>query len=230
MKQCPACNRTYTDAAQVYCLEDGSVLQLAHDPQATIRIPAARATDIPETQRPAVLSNPIYPAPPPSKRWPLYGLIALLLLMLGGGVAALLILGYSSTTSSSVNNNQLTGVAAALSGPTPQASPSPSPTPDAQTLVGVWRTNVYEQKVPTEITLTFRANGTTHYVFKDKRGVGTANGTWRYSDETLFEKFGSGGSGQGSIRWLDQDTFELTIADNGIPAYKGLKRLYKRVS
>lgn len=226
MKQCPACNRTYADDTQVYCLDDGSVLRLAYDPQATLRIPAARATDFPETQRPAVRSEPGYPSPPPSKRWPIYGLIALLFLILGGGVAALLILGYSRTTSSG-NNNQPTKVAASFSAPTPQATPSP--TPDAQTLVGVWQSNVYEMKRQTEITITFGADGTTHYVFKDKFGKGTANGTWRYSDETLFERSASGGSGRGSIRWIDQNTFEITIIDNGVPAYKGLKRLYKRL-
>ena len=40
MKKCPACNRTYTDDTLKFCLEDGSSLSAAYDPQATQRLPA----------------------------------------------------------------------------------------------------------------------------------------------------------------------------------------------
>ena len=54
MKQCPACNRTYTDDAQLFCLEDGA--QLVHagaasassfDPNATLALAQPRDTNPP---------------------------------------------------------------------------------------------------------------------------------------------------------------------------------------
>lgn len=97
-------------------------------------------------------------------------------------------------------------------------------------LVGSWRTNVTENGQATEITVTFLAEGDTRYRFKDAKGR-TANdtGTWQYSDGILFERFSTGASGKGSLRWIDDDTVELTIIDNGVPAYAGLKRIYRRV-
>ena len=83
--------------------------------------------------------------------------------------------------------------------------------------------------VNTVIRVTFRANGTTHYLFRFSGTTSTYNGTWRYSDETLSEGLPNGTSARSSIRWIDQDTFELTIIDNGIPSYIGRKRLYRRV-
>jgi serine/threonine-protein kinase len=113
------------------------------------------------------------------------------------------------------------------------ASPSPSVSPTPRTsasLVGSWRTNVIENGQATEITVTFLSEGDTRYRFKDAKGR-TANdtGTWQYSDGILFERFSTGASGRGSIRWIDDDTVELTIIDNGVPAYAGLKRIYRRV-
>ena len=35
--------------------------------------------------------------------------------------------------------------------------------------------------------------------------------------------------GIGSLRYINDDTFELTIINNGVPAYTGLKRIYKRI-
>ncbi|PYS51001.1 MAG: hypothetical protein DMF68_05525 [Acidobacteria bacterium] len=45
MKSCPACNRTYSDDSFTFCLDDGALLSAPYDPQATLRIPAARSTD-----------------------------------------------------------------------------------------------------------------------------------------------------------------------------------------
>lgn len=36
MKQCPHCLRTYSDDSFSFCLEDGSLLSVAHDPDATL--------------------------------------------------------------------------------------------------------------------------------------------------------------------------------------------------
>jgi hypothetical protein len=227
LKQCPACNRTYADDTQVYCLEDGSVLRSGSDAHETLRIPAARATDFPASGQPAGYRAPGYP--PQRSRWPMYALIAVVCLLLGGGLVSLLIFGYSRMTSSAADPSQSAEIADPS--PTPPSTPTskPTPSPASQSLVGVWRTNVYENKVNTEITLTFRPDGTSRYLFKDKNGKGTDTGTWQYSDETLFERFSNGASGRGSIRWIDQDTFEITIIDNGVPSYAGVKRRYTRV-
>lgn len=51
MKNCPACNRTYTDETLTFCLEDGSVLSAPYDDAAaaaadkTLEISAPRDTD-----------------------------------------------------------------------------------------------------------------------------------------------------------------------------------------
>jgi hypothetical protein len=96
--------------------------------------------------------------------------------------------------------------------------------------VGTWRTNVYEKGQHTEITVTFLSTGNTRYIFKERGGTTTDTATWQYSDGTLFETFHSGASGKGTIRWIDDNNFEITIIDNGVPAYNGLKRQYHRIS
>ena len=66
MKRCPQCNRTYTDDALSFCLDDGSPLTIASgpppsDPSATIQYPQSRDT----TPQPTIAYNPIPAAPPP---------------------------------------------------------------------------------------------------------------------------------------------------------------------
>lgn len=225
MKQCPTCHRNYTDDTLVYCLEDGSALTAAYDPQATLIIPEARLTNAPSAQSapPAYAIPPSTPAPTKS-RAPLYILAALVLAVLGVAVIALGIFGYSQmqASSSSRQTNEK------------QSQPSPgswaTATPSAQNLVGAWRTNVYENGQTTEITYEFLADGTSKMEFKSDHGeTGRDSGTWQYSDGTLFERFSNGSSGKGSIRWINNDEFEITIIDNGVPAYNGLKRTYRRV-
>jgi hypothetical protein len=36
-------------------------------------------------------------------------------------------------------------------------------------------------------------------------------------------------TGYGTLRYINNDTFELTIVNNGVPAYAGLKRVYQRI-
>ncbi len=82
-----------------------------------------------------------------------------------------------------------------------------------------------------QITVTFMSDGNTRYLFKTANGrTATDTATWQYSDDTLFERFSSGASGKGAIKWIDDDNFEITIIDNGVPAYNGIKRTYHRVS
>lgn len=51
MKRCPTCNRSYTDDAQKFCLDDGSTLleegASSFDPQATLAMPGAAPTTPP---------------------------------------------------------------------------------------------------------------------------------------------------------------------------------------
>jgi hypothetical protein len=66
MKRCPQCNRTYTDDALSFCLDDGSPLTIASGPppsdaSATIQYPQARDT----SPQPTIAYNPIPAAPPP---------------------------------------------------------------------------------------------------------------------------------------------------------------------
>ncbi|MBD0326153.1 MAG: urate hydroxylase PuuD, partial [Pyrinomonadaceae bacterium] len=45
IKQCPKCNRTYSDESLTYCLADGALLSAPRDSQATAQVAAARNTD-----------------------------------------------------------------------------------------------------------------------------------------------------------------------------------------
>jgi len=163
-------------------------------------------------------------------------MVALLLVGLLAGGVGILILGYSRMTASSqVTNDQPRNdqKPPSRSSPTPLPSPTPTATPTprtAQAIVGTWRTNVHENGRNTEITVTFLPTGNTRYVFKENGGTTTDTATWQYSDGTLFERFHSGASGTGAIRWIDDNHFEITIIDNGVPAYNGLKRQYHRIS
>ncbi|MGZ5437334.1 MAG: hypothetical protein ACXWID_12760 [Pyrinomonadaceae bacterium] len=72
MKRCPQCNRTYTDDALSFCLDDGSPLVSASapssfDPSATIQYPQSRET----TPQPTIAYGPGQPPPstPPPPQW-----------------------------------------------------------------------------------------------------------------------------------------------------------------
>ena len=225
MKQCPTCARTYADDTLAFCLDDGTALLAPIDPQQTLRIPAARPTDWPVTP----YASGTQPAPSKSK-WPIIILVTLLVVGLLAGAIGLAIFGYARMSASQSKQgeqgNDRNGQS--WSNPSPAASPTPR---TASALVGTWRTNVYENGESTEITVTFLSDGNERYAFKDARGrTASDTGSWQYSDATLFERFSTGASGKGSIRWIDDDTFEITIIDNGVPAYNGLKRTYRRVS
>ena len=65
MKRCPQCNRTYTDDALSFCLDDGSPLvsttaPSSFDPSATVQYPQSRDTTPPPT-----IAYPGQSAPPP---------------------------------------------------------------------------------------------------------------------------------------------------------------------
>lgn len=97
-------------------------------------------------------------------------------------------------------------------------------------MVGVWRANGTEFGYNLEMTFTANADGTYQFVARSAQGTTVTDyGTWQYSDGILYQRFSNGASGKGSVAWIDSNTFDLTIIDNGTPAYSGKKRRYYRV-
>ncbi len=251
MKQCPTCSRIYSDDSFTYCLDDGSVL-VAVDPQATLRMPPPQPTG-PKVIKTLVGSptpiyqgspdqpfpgspTPPYQAPQPTHRWLLYVSLALFLLLLGGGGIALLLFELKVSPATARETNQGSAsqadakpLVSPASNGTPTPAPSPSPYSDND-LVGTWRTQVNEQGLKMEITVTFLVDGSTRYAFKDAQGTETDHASWRYSDGILYERYSNGKSGKDSINWIDRNNFVLTIIDNGRPAYAGVKRRYHRIT
>ena len=95
-------------------------------------------------------------------------------------------------------------------------------------MVGQWKADVVEDGVPIQIRWNIRSNGSTTYNFITPNGTIIKNGGWRYSDGGMYEELADGGRAQSTIRWINSNAFELTIVDNGIPMYSGLKRMYYR--
>jgi hypothetical protein len=122
MKRCPQCNRTYTDDALSFCLDDGSPLvgtgAPASDPSATVQYPQSRET----TPQPTIAFSPSQhgapppltpppawtPMPPtvPQKRsaWPWVLGIGAVLVFMGIGVV-ILIFAVASITNDNNNNS-----------------------------------------------------------------------------------------------------------------------------
>lgn len=120
MKRCPQCNRTYSDDALSFCLDDGSPLVSASapssfDPSATIQYPQSRET----TPQPTIAYGPGQPPPSgtpppqwspmppmtPQKRsvWPWLLGIGAVLVFMGIGVV-ILILALASMSGNNNNN------------------------------------------------------------------------------------------------------------------------------
>ena len=129
MKRCPTCNRTYTDPALNFCLEDGTPLVNAAAPEAnaTIRYPGPRDTEPPKTEiyhPPTPVSGPRPPAPqpppaqqwspapaPPRKKsnavwWILGGLAALTIIGVGLVVMLIALASLGSNSNSNLNANR----------------------------------------------------------------------------------------------------------------------------
>ena len=241
MKQCPSCNRTFSDDTLVYCLEDGSALANTYDTSATQIMPSPRVTSPPPPE--SARYNPPPPQPPQQRSYMwLIALLAsglLLFFVAAGAVLAWINLRdtnraqdqtVSPASQSATNQNQRDATNSNPSKKDKDSSSSLTETSPSSKLVGVWRTKVSELGNNEEITYTFLADGTSSVVLKDTKGrTGTDHGTWQYSDGILYERFSNGASGKGSIEWIDNDTMVITIIDNGVPAYKGLKRRYRRI-
>ena len=74
-------------------------------------------------------------------------------------------------------------------------------------------------------------NGVISYVVLVNEEITNAGtGYWRL-DNGVFSQYNAylGPDGTGTVRYLNNDSFELTIVNNGIPAYAGIKRVYNRI-
>jgi hypothetical protein len=137
MKRCPRCDRTYTDNALVYCLDDGTHLSASDDPQATLALPQARPTDpFPQIAPPAQLAQPeivrqgVRPAV-------VYVLVALLALVIGGGAVAFYYEREKSSTT--VDANKQANIPAPSPTPTESGNktqPTPGRTPERENVGG----------------------------------------------------------------------------------------------
>jgi hypothetical protein len=114
-------------------------------------------------------------------------------------------------------------------GPAPPGQPPPGAPFDgaqaSQQFVGTWKFTGTELGRPVEIFWHIRPDGTCTYVFPNGE---RQDGTWQYSDGVIFERFQNGARGKGRVQVIDINQFDLTILDNGVPAYTGLKRRYIR--
>jgi hypothetical protein len=259
MRQCPRCNRAYSDQTLIYCLDDGSAL-VPYTPLATLQRPVARSTTPLATE---FLPTGQPPLPRTRKNpWLLYAAGALLSVGLIVGVVLFLasrdgdtrprplVASPAPQATAGPNRGDVPGSTEIGPGKTgegkngqgasatprtrDESASSPTPTPATQSpswrLVGTWRANLSAGGRPVELTYTFNADGTCKFVAKDRQGRrATGQGTWQYSNGMLYQTFANGASGKGSIQWLDDDTFEVTIIDNGVPADSGQKRRYHRL-
>lgn len=241
MKQCPACGRNYTDETLSFCLEDGAALfapnnstnsevTLEFTPAPTERIEIPRSSAPPQNFQVRQFVNQPPPSQRTSKIWMIPVVGVLFLVIFGGVIGAFLLLRSRPNNSPNTNIQTVYGNTSANS--RTAQTPAPSPTieqPPSAKLVGTWEADVVEQGVKMRITYTLNANGTSRMFFKTTNGqTGTDYGTWQFSDDILYEKYSTGASGKGAVRIVDENTFEITIIDNGTPVYTGVKRIYRR--
>jgi hypothetical protein len=125
---------------------------------------------------------------------------------------------------------------AAVSSPIASVAGTPTPQPPAgdhdPRLVGTWKGNFVEDGVAFEIILHFWPDGTLDYVITTPTGQQKVIRTWTYSNGTLFERSSDPKEfpSSGSLRWIDENNFVLTIKDNGgDESQKGVERHYKRL-
>lgn len=107
-------------------------------------------------------------------------------------------------------------------------APEPAPASESAKFVGTWQADEIEFGTPIRITWQMQAHGISCYQFLTPQGASALSGTWQYSHGVIFESYSNGASGRGAVRWIDDNHFVLTILDNGVPAYVGVKRNYHR--
>jgi hypothetical protein len=100
----------------------------------------------------------------------------------------------------------------------------------AAQLVGTWKAEITEQGEYKLLLLELTAEGGETGVVYDRWGqlLATALAAWTYQNGQMTETDLYGNVVRSKIRWIDQDSFEVTIIDNGIPGYAGVKRIFQR--
>jgi len=97
-------------------------------------------------------------------------------------------------------------------------------------LVGTWKANVVESGVPIEIIWHILPGGRSDYVMTSPAGQEKGSRTWTYANGIIFETSPEGLPSSGSIRWIDENNFVLTIKDNGgDDRQRGVERHYSRL-
>jgi hypothetical protein len=111
-----------------------------------------------------------------------------------------------------------------------QDSPASDRSGDVSRLSGTWKADVVERGVLFEIIWHIWPDGTSSYSASNGTQTVTANTTWTYANGVVYERSATGSPSSGSIRWIDENQFVLTIIDNGDPQTRGLERRYSRLS
>lgn len=105
-------------------------------------------------------------------------------------------------------------------------------------LIGTWAANVVEFGIPQTILIELTedysvqgVNGVLSAVTMVNEEVASASvGYWKV-DNGMFYQYNAylAQEGYASLRYLSNDSFELTILNNGAPVYNGVKRVYSRI-
>lgn len=106
----------------------------------------------------------------------------------------------------------------------------PVQTVDSRKLVGDWKCSGYEHGYWTEIVWQFNSDGSEYYQYCIEGNMRELYGFWRYSNGIIFEVMTQADNnfGMGAVRWLNSNHFELSIINNEIATYSGMKRNYYR--
>jgi hypothetical protein len=129
MKQCPRCNRIYSDDTLNFCLEDGAALASVFDTEATHRRAMAETIGTKTLVVPPGGFVPPQPAAKPKWPWVVALIGVLFVLLFFVGVAGVLL--YPKLTTSSNDGSSPTPTAMPTVSPSPAGSPTPSQKPVA---------------------------------------------------------------------------------------------------
>lgn len=112
-----------------------------------------------------------------------------------------------------------------LSSPTESSSSSEKPTE----IGGTWKAEFTEKGIQFTSITQYKQDGTFHMRLVPAYGSPIEHfGKWKYSDGKLVEKSPTLPTAEGNIEWINNDTVEVTIIDNGYPKHRGRKLIAYR--
>ncbi len=102
-------------------------------------------------------------------------------------------------------------------------------TSDEKNLVGTWTCQTTEEENDCTILWKINRDKTyeTHVLCDENEQWG--KGTWAFSQGIFLQKT-DGKTFKASISWQNDNAFTLTILDNGVSEYEGIKRFYSRTT